>query len=602
MNQPGSRPSGQAIANVDRKPLLTVLMVTHNQESFVREGLCGVMEQTIADQTEVIVVDRGSEQSEWAVVADLQRRYPNLVSLRVPAATATGAALNLALKIASGRYLTVLGPADRLRNDAYQLLACALDAEPDAMLAYGDTFFTAVPHGTFGNHTSCGKTVWPEYTAQQLSQLPQHSLVAPHPMWRRVLNDSIGGFDERGGAEVMRQFLIRAAERFRMLHVEEFTGLSLVAAGTGLNPGGTEQPAIAPTPQPAEVSPVRAAAPQFGLAQNGAVASAVERELDAEDAYDHLQTALEGATDEQAAAELKAHLVRHPDHARAHNDLAAYNYRLGDREAALRHYRSAVELDPREAIFRKNLADLCFVEGELDEAIAIYLALFQDNPRDVETLLNLGIISESVGQTAEAESFYQRALELEPWNAEVRRRITEMRARLAGCETQAGTEAQEPDDEASAEELYEQAQELVASEDFDGAFAKLKGIIRVFPDFAPAYNDLAVLHYQNGDKEEALSHYEEAARLAPGNSTFRKNLADFNFVEGSDVDGAIGIYLDLLQKEPCNVDTLVNLGRICTALNRPEEARSFYGKVTQLEPWNREARESLNSLRSCANA
>jgi hypothetical protein len=45
----------------------------------------------------------------------------------------------------------------------------------------------------------------------------------------------------------------------------------------------------------------------------------------------------------------------------------------------------------------------------------------------------------------------------------------------------------------------------------------------------------------------------------------------------------------------------MNLGRICTMLDRPEEAKSFFGKVTQLEPWNRDARECLGNLRQCVN-
>jgi Flp pilus assembly protein TadD len=141
----------------------------------------------------------------------------------------------------------------------------------------------------------------------------------------------------------------------------------------------------------------------------------------------------------------------------------------------------------------------------------------------------------------------------------------------------------------------------VAQGDFDGATRELEAILTVYPDFPLAHNDLAVLYYQNGAKEEALSHYQKAAALAPGNSTFQKNLADFYFVEGRDVDGAVAIYLELLRKEPRNIETLMNLGRICTMLDRPREAESFYGKVTQLEPWNRDARECLTTLRHCAN-
>ena len=161
--------------------------------------------------------------------------------------------------------------------------------------------------------------------------------------------------------------------------------------------------------------------------------------------------------------------------------------------------------------------------------------------------------------------------------------------------------AKASDDEECEEELYQKAQALVAQGDLDGAVRQLEAILRLSPDYPLAHNDLAVIYYQEGSKEEALFHYEKAAALAPGNSIFQKNLADFYFVEGRDIDGAIAIYLKLLEKEPKNIETLMNLGRICTILERPEEARTFYGKVAQLEPWNRDARECLTTLRQCAN-
>jgi Flp pilus assembly protein TadD len=628
MSQLVSRPTG-AISDVEQGPLISAIVVTGNKESYLRECLCGLMEQSAAGRMEVIVVDQGSEQSEWSIVADLQRRYPNLISLRTAVSKGICTGLNLALKIATGKYLTAIEATDRLKDDAYELLVASLDANPDAMLAYGDTCFTAIPHESFANHTSYGKMIWPDYTFQQLSQL---SLIAPHLMWRRELNDSIGGFDERYESQGMRDFLLRVVERFRMVHIEEFTGLQLVAAGAPLNQDTSErelaflkqnfQAAATPARPPQFSEPLSPAAPAAAaqlsrpappagspftqLSQPTSLAAAPPITQfnkpasapapNAEEAYARIQALVHGDSGQQAAEAVTRHLERYPDHALAHNDLAALYYRLGDSEAALSHYRSAVELNPNEAIYLKNLADLCFVEaGQTDEAIGIYLKLLKGAPRDIETLLNLGIICESVAQPAEAESFYQRALEIEPWNQAVRQRCSELRTRLAE------PAPSEDDQELSAEEQYETAQAFVEQGDWEAASRELEGILKFAPDFPLAHNDLAVIYYQNGAKDEALFHYERAAALVPKNRTFQKNLADFYFVEGRNIDGAIAIYLELLQKDPKNIETLMNLGKICTMLERPEEAKSFYGKVTQLEPWNRDARECLTTLRQCVN-
>jgi Flp pilus assembly protein TadD len=104
-----------------------------------------------------------------------------------------------------------------------------------------------------------------------------------------------------------------------------------------------------------------------------------------------------------------------------HNDLGVLRYRLGDIDGARRAYERAVELQPANGNFRKNLADLYFAElGRTDDAIRIYLDLFRLQPRDLETLAGLGQICSAVGRPDEAKSFYRRALEIEPWNAEIR--------------------------------------------------------------------------------------------------------------------------------------------------------------------------------------
>lgn len=591
MSQLVTRPSGGAITVVENGPLVSAIVVTRNRESHLRECLDGVMEQSISDRIEVIVVDLGSEQCEWAVVAELQKRHQNLVSLKVPAGSA-GKGITMALKIASGKYLTVLDVTDRLKRDACEQLAAALDNDPTAMLAYGDTCFTAIPHETFANHTSYGKVIWPDYTPQQLTQLSE---VAPHPLWRRELHDSVGFLPEGYPNHGMREFLFQVVERFRILHIQEFTGLKLIA--------GTAQQAQAAQPAAAPLQQQPVSSPQAAPAAQPQPAPAAGPD----EAYAALRPLLSGSDPEQTAAALRRHLVSYPRHAVAHNDLAAISYQLGDKEQALKHYREAVWLEPEESVYQKNLADLLYVEtGGTDEAIGIYLKLLENAPRDTEILLNLGIICEGVGQPAEAESFYQRALEIEPWNKMVRERLTDLRKR---GEQEAGTEHGGVDGTAcrtaeddTAEDQYQRAQELVAAGDLDGAASELAGLLSRYPEFAPAHNDLAVLSYQHGEKDQARLHYEQAARLAPHNSTFQKNLADFYFVEGCDIDGAIAIYLEELRKEPKNIETLMSLGKICTILERPQEAQSFYGKVTQLEPWNRDARECLNTLKQAANA
>lgn len=491
-------------------PLVTVLVITRNSEADIRECLCGLMQQSIADRMEIIVADQGSEQCEWAVVADLQKKNERLISLRVPA-SAGRAAVDLATRMASGKYLAIVQPTDRMKQDACERLAAALEQRPDAALAYADS-----APGAAGSDVDA--------------------------LWRREITESAGGFGDA------RDFIRRVSERFPVMNLDD-------------------------------------------------AATQVMEESDPDKAFARIPSMIDGNNPRQAIGALELHLQRFPRHAIAHNNLAALWYQSGDKEKALHHYRMAVQLAPEDSTFQKNLADILYVEtGEVDEAIAIYLELLKRSPKDIETLLNLGIICEGVGQPDEANSFYERALEIEPWNQVVRERLSDLRLR------QAEAERQEPAVTESADDRYQRAQSLVERGDLDGAALELEAIVGTYPDFSPAHNDLAVLSYQKGAKDKALHHYEKAAALSPDNSIFQKNLADFYFVEGRNIDGAIAIYLEQLRREPKDVETLMSLGNICVMLERPEEAATFFDKVTQLEPWNQAARESLSNIRSCVNA
>lgn len=120
--------------------------------------------------------------------------------------------------------------------------------------------------------------------------------------------------------------------------------------------------------------------------------------------------------------------------------------------------------------------------------------------------------------------------------------------------------------------------------------------IKTMPDSARAHNDLAVLYYQTGNKLQTLGHYEKALDLAPNDSTIRKNIASFYFVEMGRTDDAIRIYTDLLKESPDDTEVLTALGIISTTLGRADEAEIFLGKVVELEPWNHEARKARSGL------
>ena len=93
-----------------------------------------------------------------------------------------------------------------------------------------------------------------------------------------------------------------------------------------------------------------------------------------------------------------------------------------------------------------------------------------------------------------------------------------------------------------------------------------------------------------------LACYLKAVELEPENVTFRKNLADFLYVEEGRVEEALENYVEVLRIKPDDVETLLITGHICTAIERFEDAMSFYHKVLDIEPQNLDARQNLEAL------
>lgn len=132
--------------------------------------------------------------------------------------------------------------------------------------------------------------------------------------------------------------------------------------------------------------------------------------------------------------------------------------------------------------------------------------------------------------------------------------------------------------------------------EMDEGLRHLKDFLKIYPEFARAHNDVAVMYYQTGNSLKALAHYEKAHKLDPANITYRKNLADFYFVELEWTSDAISTYLDILKDNPFDIEALNALGSISLQIGRREQARQYFSRTLQLDTGNQEAQRALKQL------
>lgn len=122
----------------DGAPAVSVIVPTHDREDLLGETLESVRAQTFA-AWECLVVDDGSTDGTEALVRRTIEREPRFRYVRQERSSAANAR-NRGLALARGRYVTFLDSDDLFAPDKLAWQCAALDAAPDAVLVYGDTF------------------------------------------------------------------------------------------------------------------------------------------------------------------------------------------------------------------------------------------------------------------------------------------------------------------------------------------------------------------------------------------------------------------------------------------------------------------------------
>lgn len=297
------------------------------------------------------------------------------------------------------------------------------------------------------------------------------------------------------------------------------------------------------------------------------LAGIIKRDLDLPSAYQQIEPLLQKGEKQAAIVHLLSLAEQFPHSARIQNDLGVLYYQSGDSDKALSCYRKAVDLDPENIIYQKNLADFYWLEkGDIEGALTIYNEVLARHPEDLETLQALGHICLSLGKYEDGAFFFNRILDIEPWNT-------------AAWKALEALSAGEPQTHRSEEEetaaLFDQVQSRLEEGETEEAVRILEAIRRRHPEHALAFNDLGVLYYRLGNKAKALYYYQKAVQLSPQEGSFKKNLADFYLVEMDEIEEALKLYLEVLQNNSEDVETLFAIGHVCIRLGRLEDAAVF---------------------------
>ena len=191
---------------------------------------------------------------------------------------------------------------------------------------------------------------------------------------------------------------------------------------------------------------------------------------------------LAGNTDKSEDYILKA-VALSPDDATVNVTAGQIFMQKQDFEAALPYVKKAVELEPSNTKSIRNLAQIYYDTGQLEESIQTYeIAIDKETDHEVKADLyfNLGILYNRVGDLEEAEYNFINALDENPDDIEA----------VMGMA-----------------QLFESAEKWRKAEKF------YRELIAIDPDNPDHYRGMSRVLLQQGEPDESLRYLEKAKRL-----------------------------------------------------------------------------------------
>jgi tetratricopeptide (TPR) repeat protein len=209
----------------------------------------------------------------------------------------------------------------------------------------------------------------------------------------------------------------------------------------------------------------------------------------------------------------------------AHNNLGLVLRRKNQLGDAIAAFRTAIDLNPKDAQIYFDLGLAQANKRDWDEAIAAYRKAIAVNPKFAAAYHMLGYTLATKNQLDDAIAEYNKAIAIEPKNAGYHYHLGQ------------ALQAQNRLDDAVAE--YKKAIEidprnvgirrslgsaLRAENRLDDAIAEYKKIIEIDPKNALTYDDLGGALAANNQLDDAVAAYKKAIDIQPKNSGFHQSL------------------------------------------------------------------------------
>jgi tetratricopeptide (TPR) repeat protein len=235
----------------------------------------------------------------------------------------------------------------------------------------------------------------------------------------------------------------------------------------------------------------------------------------------------------------------------AHNNLALALSARGRINAAIHHYRLALEKDPPEpeGVYY-NLATALASKGDNQQAIEYYTESLKLNPEYAAAHINMGTVLARQGKTADAIRHYTEAIRIEPNSEKAHFNLGNI---------------------------------LLAQDKIDEAISHYSKAAHIDPFFAEAYNGLGLALMQKGKLEEAILQFRKAANIKPAYRDAQKNQKLAESIYGN-IRKAVAAMQDSMNFYPQDPEIDLKMFELLEKKKKLDQALSQFNKALSLQP------------------
>lgn len=121
---------------METNKVITIIIPTYNMEGYLRQCLDSLLIEENFDCVEVLVVNDGSTDDSSAIAHDYEMKYPDIFMVIDKENGNYGSCINVALKLATGKYVKVLDADDRVEKCNFErFVAFLMQTDADLVLS-----------------------------------------------------------------------------------------------------------------------------------------------------------------------------------------------------------------------------------------------------------------------------------------------------------------------------------------------------------------------------------------------------------------------------------------------------------------------------------